>query len=63
MLEDIFKEYDNHSPFAIPKSKEEADELSKELGELSEDEKNIDRMKEIAHVLSDYYLGKWKKRD
>lgn len=40
-------------------TKEEAMELSEELWELSEDEeKNIDRMKEIAHVLTNYYLHK-----
>ena len=57
MLEEIFKEYDNHPPFDIPKTKEEAMELSEELGELSEDEeKNIDRMKEIAKILTNFYL-------
>jgi len=36
------------------------DRLSKELWELSEDvDKNIERMKEIAHVLVTYYM-KWK---
>lgn len=61
MLEDIFKEYDNHPPFDIPKTKEEAMELSEELWELSEDEeKNMDRMKEIAKVLTDFYLNNWK---
>ena len=53
MLEDIFKEYDNHPPFDIPKTKEEADKLSEELWELSEnEEQNIDRMKEIAKILT-----------
>lgn len=58
MLEDIFKEYDNHPPFDIPKTKEEADKLSEELWELSEnEEQNIDRMKEIAKILTDFYLN------
>lgn len=58
MLEDIFKEYDNHPPFDIPKTKEEAMELSEELWELSEnEEQNIDRMKEIAKILTDFYLN------
>ena len=36
------------------------EKLSKELWELSEDvDKNIDRMKEIAHVLVTYYM-QWK---
>jgi len=36
------------------------EKLSKELWELSEDvDKNIERMKEIAHVLVTYYM-KWK---
>lgn len=40
--------------------KEETDRLSKELWELSEDvDKNIERMKEIAHVLVTYYMP-WK---
>jgi hypothetical protein len=40
--------------------KEEADRLSKKLWELSEDiDKNIERMKEIAHVLVTYYMP-WK---
>lgn len=57
MLEDIFKEYDNHPPFDIPKTKEEADKLSEELWELSEnEEKNIDRMKQIAKILTNFYL-------
>jgi len=31
--------------------------LSEELGELSEnEEKNIERMKEIAHILTNYYM-------
>ena len=39
---------------------EETDRLSKELWELSEDvDKNIERMKEIAHVLVTYYM-QWK---
>ena len=39
-------------------TKEEAMELSEELWELSEDEeKNIDRMKEIAKILTDFYLN------
>ena len=60
MLEDIFKEYDNHPPFDIPKTKEEADKLSEELWELSEDEeKNIYRMKEIAKILTQYFLDQW----
>lgn len=58
MLEDIFKEYDNHPPFDIPKTKEEADKLSEELWELSDnEEQNIDRMKEIAKILTDFYLN------
>lgn len=37
--------------------KKEADELIKELNELSEfEEQNIERMKEIAHVLVQHYL-------
>jgi len=41
--------------------KKEADKLSEELGRLSENEKqNIKRMKEIAHVLVQYYM--WKKK-
>lgn len=37
--------------------KEEADRLSEELWELSEnEEKNIERMKEIAHILTNYYM-------
>ena len=40
--------------------KEEAYKLSEELWELSEDvDKNIERMKEIAHVLVTYYM-QWK---
>lgn len=40
--------------------KEEVRKLSEELGELSEnEEKNIERMKEIAHVLVAYYMW-WK---
>ena len=36
------------------------EKLSKELWELSEDvDKNIERMKEIAHVLVTYYM--WDK--
>ena len=36
------------------------EKLSKELWELSEDvDKNIERMKEIAHVLVTYYMP-WK---
>lgn len=43
--------------------KEEADRLSEELGELSEnEEKNIERMKEIAHVLVAYYMW-WKQNN
>ena len=39
--------------------KEEVMRLSEELGELSEnEEKNIERMKEIAHILTNYYM-KW----
>ena len=38
----------------------EVDELVKKLNELSEFEKqNLERMKEIAHVLVAYYM--WKK--
>lgn len=41
--------------------KKEAEKLSEELGKLSENEKqNIKRMKEIAHVLVQYYM--WKKK-
>lgn len=37
--------------------KEEVRKLSEELGELSENEKkNIERMKEIAHILTNYYM-------
>jgi hypothetical protein len=37
--------------------KEEVMRLSEELGELSEnEEKNIERMKEIAHILTNYYM-------
>ena len=40
--------------------KEEADRLSEELWELSEfEEQNIERMKEIAHILVTYYMW-WK---
>jgi len=40
--------------------KEEAERLSEELWELSEfEEQNIERMKEIAHVLVAYYMW-WK---
>ena len=40
--------------------KEEADRLSEELWELSEfEQQNLDRMKEIAHVLVAYYMW-WK---
>lgn len=39
------------------------EKLSKELWELSEDvDKNIERMKEIAHVLVTYYMW-WKWED
>jgi hypothetical protein len=42
--------------------KEEAERLSEELWELSEfEEQNIERMKEIAHVLVAYYM--WWKQD
>jgi hypothetical protein len=38
------------------------EKLSKELWELSEDvDKNIGRMKEIAHVLVTYYM--WDKEE
>jgi hypothetical protein len=38
------------------------EKLSKELWELSEDvDKNIERMKEIAHVLVTYYM--WDKEE
>ena len=61
-MEDIFKEYDNHPPFDIPKTKEEAMELSEELWELSEnEEQNMDRMKEIAKILTQYFLDQWNK--
>lgn len=41
-------------------TKEEADRLSEELWELSEfEEQNLERMKEIAHVLVAYYMW-WK---
>jgi hypothetical protein len=41
--------------------KSEADRLSKELWELSEnEEKNMERMKEIAKVLVAYYM--WDKK-
>ena len=40
--------------------KEEVSRLSKELWELSEnEEKNMERMKEIAHILTNYYMW-WK---
>lgn len=40
--------------------KEEAEKLSEELWELSEfEEKNKERMKEIAHILVSYYMW-WK---
>ena len=43
--------------------KEEADRLSEELWELSENEQqNIERMKEIAHVLVAYYMW-WKQNN
>lgn len=43
-------------------TKEEAMELSEELWELSEnEEKNIDRMKEIAKILTQYFLDQWNK--
>jgi hypothetical protein len=39
--------------------KNQIDELIKELNELSENEKqNMDRMKQIAKVLAEYYLPK-----
>ena len=42
--------------------KEEADRLSEELWELSENEQqNIERIKEIAHVLVAYYM--WKDKE
>lgn len=42
--------------------KREVDKLIKELNELSEFEKqNLERMKEIAHILVAYYMW-WKKR-
>ena len=48
--------------FPLLMDKEESDRLSKELWELSEDvDKNIERMKEIAHVLVTYYMW-WKWR-
>ncbi len=41
-------------------TKEEAEKLSEELWELSEfEEKNKERMKEIAHILVAYYMW-WK---
>lgn len=40
------------------------DELIEELNELSENEKqNLERMKEIAHVLVSYYMWDKKKED
>jgi hypothetical protein len=37
--------------------KNQIDELIKELNELSEfEEKNLARMKEIAHILTEYYM-------
>ncbi len=37
--------------------KKELDELVKELNELSEfEEQNLERMKEIAHILVQHYL-------
>lgn len=45
----------------VKMDKKEAEKLSEELGKLSENEKqNIKRMKEIAHVLVQYYM--WKKK-
>lgn len=39
--------------------KDEADKLIEELNKLSEfEEQNIERMKEIAHVLVQHYLHK-----
>jgi hypothetical protein len=39
--------------------KNQIDKLIKELNELSENEKqNMDRMKQIAKILVDYYLPK-----
>ena len=41
--------------------KEKIDSLIYELNELSEHEKqNKERMKEIAHILVDYYMWWWK---
>lgn len=41
--------------------KEEADRLSEGIWELSENEQqNLERMKEIAHVLVSYYMW-WKQ--
>jgi hypothetical protein len=43
--------------FTLVMDKAEADRLIKELNQLSEFEKqNIERMKEIAHVLVAYYM-------
>ncbi len=43
-------------------TKEEAMELSEELWELSEDEEqNMERMKEIAKILTQYFLDQWNK--
>lgn len=39
--------------------KEKIDQLTKELNELSEfEEQNLERMKEIAHILVQHYMGK-----
>lgn len=40
-------------------TKEEVDELVTELNELSEfEEQNLERMKEIAHILVQHYMPK-----
>lgn len=42
--------------------KQEKDRLEKELNELSDnEEKNLERMKEIAHILVSYYMW-WQKK-
>lgn len=47
--------------FTLVMTKEEAEKLSEELWELSEfEEKNKERMKEIAKVLVAYYM--WDKK-
>jgi hypothetical protein len=47
----------------IKMEKNQIEQLQLELNELSENEKqNLERMKEIAKVLVDYYLGRNDKK-